>query len=316
MSLRYLRHAEINLAAWDACVAASQAAVPYAYSWWLGATAKQWDAVVELHAETDAYTSVLPLPCKWRPWGRQVYQPAFTQQLGLLTTKESQHRVIADYLAMTAGRFSRFYTQANVNNLVPPLPADFTFTERRTYLLDLATDYATLQARYSADYRRRLRRNLEQVRPLIVTEAVAAKELIQLFRRHKGGEVAGLKAWHYEQLNALMKALQARQLARIVEVRQPDTDNLLAGALFVQHQAGLIYLFAAASPAGKQAGAPLLLLDHMIRQHAGTPGLVLDFEGGIIPSIARFFANFGATPASYAALSYSTRQPWYLLWKP
>ena len=313
--LHYLRHVEINLAAWDACVAAAQQSVPYAHSWWLAATAGRWDAVVEVEASTGAYCSVLPLPVKRRLWGRQVYQPAFTQQLGLLTTAASQCHNLAAYLALTAGRFGRFYTQTNVaNGLAGPLPG-FTLAERRTYLLDLSPDYASLAAGYAADYRRRLRLQQRHTQPLLIAEASSPDELIRLFRVHKGGEVISLKERHYRQLAFLTAALQARQQACIVEVRQPETHELVAGALFVRHRGGLIYLFAAASLAGKKAGAPVLLLDHLIRQYAGTPGFTLDFEGGVIPSIARFFANFGATPAPYAALSFTTH-PWYLLWKP
>ena len=316
MPLRYLRHAEIDLAAWDACVAAAQQTVPYAYSWWLEATASYWDAVVEMSGVDDSYCSVLPLPVKWRPWGRQVYQPAFTQQLGLLTTAASQHQELADYLGLAAMRFAKFYTQANVSNGQFEPPAGFSLAERRTYLLDLSDDYTALLANYASDYRRRLRRNQQQPTPLAATKTDDATALIRLFRLHKGGEVASLKARHYQQLASLAAALQTRHLALLLEVREPTTNNLLAGALFVKHPRGLIYLFAAASPEGKQAGAPLVLLDEVIRQHAGTPRYILDFEGGMIPSIARFFANFGATPAPYAALSKNTRQPWYLLWKP
>ncbi|HEX8348730.1 MAG TPA: hypothetical protein VF598_02095, partial [Hymenobacter sp.] len=300
MPLHYLRCAEIDLAAWDACVAAAQQTVPYAYSWWLAATAGRWDAVVEWDTAAGAYCSVLPLPVKWRPWGRQVYQPAFTQQLGLLTTAASQCREPATYLALAASHFSRFYTQSNVSNGLFEPPAGFTLTERRTYLLDLSASYSTIIKSYAADYRRRLRLHQQQAQPLIVTEVLSPDELIRLFRVHKGGEIAALKGWHYRQLASLVLALQAQKQACIMEVREPATSDLLASALFVRHAQGLIYLFAAASPAGKKAGAPLLLLDYLIRQHAGTAGLTLDFEGGTIPSIARFFANFGATPVSYA----------------
>ncbi|GGF05891.1 GNAT family N-acetyltransferase [Hymenobacter cavernae] len=316
MPLRYLRHSEINLAAWDACVAAAQQAVPYAYSWWLAATAGYWDAVVELSTVDNSYRSVLPLPVKWRPWGRQVYQPAFTQQLGLLTTAASQHRELADYLGLTAKRFAKFYIQSNVSNALFEPPPGFSSAERRTYLLDLSADYTTLLAGYASDYRRRLRRNQQQPAPLMAMTTDDGTALIQLFRLHKGGEVASLKGRHYQQLASLVTALQARNLALLLEVREPAANNLLAAALFVKHPRGLIYLFAAASPEGKQAGAPLVLLDEVIRRHAGTPRFILDFEGGMIPSIARFFANFGAKPASYAALAKNTRQPWYLLWKP
>jgi len=315
LTLRYLRHPEIDLAAWDACVAAAQPTGPYVYSWWLACVTQHWDAVVEYDAATGGYCSVLPLPTKRRLGLRQVYQPAFTQQLGLLTTENSHYCNLADYLALIAGRFSHFYLQLNVGNQLAEAPHNFTLTERQTYLLNLSADYASLFSGYTSDYRRRLRRNQQQPLPLRVVEMQTATELIQLFRLHKGGEVTGVKTRQYQQLAALVEALQTRHLAKMIGVRQPGTNNLLAGALFVQHQGGLIYLFAAASPVGKQAGAPLLLLDYMIQQFAGTPGFVLDFEGSMIPSIARFFANFGALPASYMALSQTIRQHWSLLWK-
>ncbi len=83
--LRLLRFADLDLARWAACVAASPGAPPYVAAWWLAATARRWDAVVEL-GPAGEYRSLLPLPTKWRPWGRVAYQPLFTQQLGLVLT--------------------------------------------------------------------------------------------------------------------------------------------------------------------------------------------------------------------------------------
>ncbi|SHI29393.1 Acetyltransferase (GNAT) domain-containing protein [Hymenobacter daecheongensis DSM 21074] len=314
MPLRYLPFSALNLAAWDACVAGAAQAVPYAQADWLRATAGRWDAVVEVEEATGRYLAVLPLPVKRRPWGREVYQPAFTQQLGLLTTPGSRHQNLADYLALLPGRYARLYTQLNAQNELGVAPAGFSLAQRQTYLMPLAFDYPALLAGYHADYRRRLRLNQQQPRPLVVTETASVAAIIQLFQEHKGGEVAGLKPRHYQQLARLTAALQTLGQALILEVRHPETGELLAGALFVVTPRRLIYLFAAASPAGKKAGAPLLLPDYVIRCHAATPGLVLDFEGGMIPSIARFFANFGAAPVPYAALT-QTSLPWYLSWK-
>ncbi|MEJ7658372.1 MAG: hypothetical protein WKG07_01465 [Hymenobacter sp.] len=94
-------------------------------------------------------------------------------------------------------------------------------------------------------------------------------------------------------------------------MRHPATDELLAGALFIKHDGGLIYLFAAASAAGRAAGALLLLLDEAIGRHAGQPGQVLDFEGGSLPAIGRFFANFGARPVLYPASAFESS--WFLV---
>ncbi|MCC2546192.1 GNAT family N-acetyltransferase [Hymenobacter sp. BT175] len=309
MPLRYLRYSELNLAAWDACVASAREAVPYAHSWWLHAVAGRWDAVVETGPQGQ-YVALLPLPYKRRPWGREAYQPAFTQQLGLLSTASSRHE-LPEFLTLAAGHFPRFYQQLNTGNALPAPPPGFTLNERQTYLLDLSPAYETLLAGYAADYRRRLRQ-LQQRAELQVVGTNSLKEAARLFKAERG-RAAGLHKGHYRQLEYLYGALRPRHEVQIWEVEQPQTGELLASALFVRHPRRLIYLFAAASAAGKQAGAPLLLLDHEIRLHAGTPGLVLDFEGSMIPSIARFFANFGATPASYAAVSFH-HKPWYLQW--
>lgn len=311
MPLLLLRHHQLDLAAWDACVAQARQVVPYAQSWWLAATAGRWDAVVEPGAPGE-YRAVLPLPVRRRPWGREVQQPAFTQQLGLLTTATSHHTELLDFLPLLRGQYARLYLQLHTDQELAAAPTGFALAERLTYHLPLSASYATLHAGYTADYRRRLRLNAQLPAPLTVAAMRSVEEMLALFRQHSG-EAAGLKDKHYRQLRTLYAALEQHGQALPLAVRSPETGELLAGALFVRYRTRLVYLFAAASPAGKKAGAPLLLLDHVIRQHAGTVGLVLDFEGGIIPSIARFFANFGATPVPYAALSF-TQRPWYLQW--
>jgi hypothetical protein len=171
-----------------------------------------------------------------------------------------------------------------------------------------------LQSGYAADYRRRLRRQVEAAVPLAVTESRDLEALIQLFLTYKGPAATGLHPRHYAPLRRLWAAARARGLADLRQVRHPANGELLAGALFIRHAGGVIYLFAAASAAGRAAGAPLLLLDDVLRRYAGQPGQIFDFEGGSQPEIGRFFANFGARPVWYPAVSYS-RPPWFFAWK-
>lgn len=311
MPLRLLRHSELDLSAWDTCVNQAEQVVPYAQSWWLQATAGRWDAVVEIGRQGE-YLAVLPLSIKRRPWGREVHQPPFTQQLGLLTTAASRQRQLLDYLPIVREDYSRLYAQLHTEQALASTPPGFELAKRVTYHLPLTPSYTTLHAGYAADYRRRLRVNAEAAQSLVVTPTLNAEPLLTLFQQTKGA-AAGLGRTHYAQLRQLIVAGQQHNQATLLEVRHPETNDLLAGALFMLFRTRLVYLFAAASEAGKKASAPLLLLDAAIQQHAGKPDLVLDFEGGMIPSIARFFANFGATPVPYAALSF-TQRPWYLQW--
>ncbi|TGE05197.1 GNAT family N-acetyltransferase [Hymenobacter fodinae] len=312
MPTRLLRHHEIDLAAWDACVASAQEVVPYAHSWWLQATAGRWDAVVEVDEATGHYLGLWPLPVKHKLWQQEVYQPPFTQQLGFIGAAEVKGKVRDTTLIQ---QYPRFYTQLNDANKLLDIDDELALQvqQRTTYHLPLAVAYDALRQGYAADYQRRLRLHEVAAAPLRVRQTQDVAPLLALFRATKG-TAAGLKARHYRVLGQLAAELQARHLLELVEVRHPQTQELLAGALFVQYRTRLIYLFAAASVDGKKAGAPLLLLDHQIRRHAGTPHLILDFEGGMIPSIARFFANFGATPVPYVALSFTSQRPWYLSW--
>ena len=311
--LHLLDFSALDLARWDACVAASPGAPPYVQAWWLAATAGRWAAVVELGPGGE-YRSLLPLPLKRRPWGQKAYQPLFTQQLGLVLTAASEWVNLADYLAVVKKKCAQFYQQ------LPPsaaplavLPAGFTTAERLTYHLDLGLTYAALHQDYAADYRRRLRKNQESPQPLRVSESVDLEEVITLFLTYRTAAHTGLQARHYAPLRRLYAALRARGLAELRQVRHPATGELLAGALFVRHAGGLIYLFAAASAAGRAAGAPLLLVDDALRRHASQPGQIFDFEGGTIPAIGRFFANFGARAVPYPTLTL-TQLPWLFRW--
>ncbi|MCC3159992.1 GNAT family N-acetyltransferase [Hymenobacter sp. 15J16-1T3B] len=314
MPLRYLTHSLIDRGAWDECVAAAAQVVPYAQAGWLEHTnAGGFDAVVETDPVTGRYLSLLPVPTQRRLWGREALQPPFTQQLGLLTTAGSRHREAGEYLGLLKGRFARLHLQLNDGNPAPAvLPAGWQAAERLTYQLPLDQSYESLHAGYCADYRRRLRQQREKA-GVLLTDAADLAPLISLFQREKGGEVGGMQPAYYRRLQHLYDSLQSQGQPLLVHAHATGTAELLAGALFIRYRNRLVYLFAGATPAGKKAAAPLLLLDEAIRRHAGTPGLVLDFEGGMIPSIARFFANFGARPVPYYSLTQTTR-PWYLTW--
>lgn len=314
MPLRYLSHSFIDRDAWDDCVAVAEQVVPYAQATWLRTlNAGNWDAIVEPDPTNGGYRSILPVPTQRRLWGREALQPPFTQQLGLLTTAGSQHREVGEYLAALEGEFARLHLQLNDGNQLPAqLPTGWQLAERVTYHLPLGAAYETLKAGYCADYRRRLRQAGER-NDVTIKPHQDAEALINLFEREKGGEVGGMKPAYYQRLRQLARWLNGNGQGLLLHAHAAGTDELLAGALFVRYRSRLIYLFAAATVAGKKAAAPLLLLDEAIRRHAGTPELVLDFEGGMIPSIARFFANFGARPVPYYTLTQTTR-PWYLTW--
>jgi hypothetical protein len=306
--LCYLERADIAAEQWDACVAAAPQRIVYAYSWFLDTVCENWGAVVE--KADDRYLSVFPLPFKTNVGLRWVYQPFFTQQLGLFTSPFSKHQSLPDYLTHIPGTFLKVNIQLNTHNSALPLQGKHGFRTRRrsTYHLSLAKTYPELALGYSTN----LRRNLKKARahPYFVSSAEDISGLVQLFQQTKGKDLPEVKEAEYSLLQQLFYKAQGLGAVQVLEIRQEE--SLVAGAFFLVSPGKVIFLFGATSAQAKKTGAMAQLLDFLIQQRAGS-GDILDFEGSDLPGLARFYAGFGAKPVTYVSLS-RTNLPWFLRW--
>ena len=134
-------------------------------------------------------------------------------------------------------------------------------------------------------------------------------ELISLFRENFGKREGKLKPDHYRILEGLLNELKIRLQGVVYSV--VNTSGKLMTAAFVLTDGGRHYfLFAASDPAARENGAMFLLIDQIIKQHAGS-GTILDFEGGNDPNLARFYKGFGACEVVYPALRIN-RLPFFL----
>ncbi|MGV3502381.1 MAG: GNAT family N-acetyltransferase [Adhaeribacter sp.] len=290
--LVFLHPHQVEASLWEACLALSPQALVYAHAWYLDAVCDRWSAVVELR--DGRYVSLLPLPEKSLAGLRQVYQPFFSQQLGLFTTAGSRETNLSAYLAVLPATYWRVYLQLNTHNPAPSL-AGYQVKTRRTYHLPLDRPYAALYKGYSTNQKRNIRKAPAEAR----VEAGDMNPLIALFREQKGSQVPALKDRDYARLLALYEQLRRHQAGQVLELRAGE--GLLAAALVLESPQSLIYLFGASTPAGRRQGGMARLLDHLIASHAGS-GRVLDFEGSDLPALAKFYANFGAQPRTYVSL--------------
>ncbi|MCX6283824.1 MAG: hypothetical protein NTW31_06290 [Bacteroidetes bacterium] len=79
--ISYLKHNEIDRARWDGCISRSLNRRVYAFSWYLDIVAPAWEALV-----SDDYLSVFPLTPGRKAGVCYLFQPFFTQQLGLFSS--------------------------------------------------------------------------------------------------------------------------------------------------------------------------------------------------------------------------------------
>ena len=78
MEIHYLTYQQIIKTKWDACIDKADNGLIYAYSFYLDAMAKHWDALV-----MNDYEAVMPLTWNKKYSIHYLYQPPFTACLGV-----------------------------------------------------------------------------------------------------------------------------------------------------------------------------------------------------------------------------------------
>jgi hypothetical protein len=300
--LRYLSNSQINYPQWDACVAASPQAIVYGLSWYLDVVSPGWAGLVE--EEQGRYLAVMPLPEARKIGIPYLRQPFFAQQLGLFSVRApadpagALQQVLQHYSLI-----SKYSFNTGNQNLAWPAHPHLLGQQQFTHHLDLSPPYETLCRQYSRD--RKL--NLARARKagLQVVESEDIQPLIALFKSDAAARITGGAAEEsYQLLQDLFRQLQERKLATLYYTRTADGE-WDAGCLFVRYAQTIIYLFNAASVAGRRRNGRTLLIDRVIRQYAGQP-YILDFESpAAVAPIIRVYQGFGAQAVSFYTIRYN-----------
>ena len=97
-----------------------------------------------------------------------------------------------------------------------------------------------------------------------------------------------------------MYAVIARGVGQAWGVYGADGE-LCAGAMFVESNGKIIFLFSATSEAGRKQGGMFFILNEFLKLNGGR-NITLDFEGSDLPGLARFYKSFGATKMEYSLI--------------
>lgn len=300
--IRYLQHNEINKKKWDECISNASNAIVYAASWYLDIVSPGWDALVE-----DEYVSVFPLT-HYKKYGfNYLRQPHFTQQLGVFAKGMITENTVAEYLSLASGKFK--FIEINLNTANHFSSGNFKITEMLTHHLHLNKNYEALLKNYSENQRRNISRAVKSGVSLI-TDA-NENQIINLFRKNKGKEIASLKANDYKILTILVREARKRNLVQVIGANSPE-GNLCAGAIFMIGYNQVIFLFSATTAEAKKLGAMSMIIDHVIKSNA-LKNSILDFEGSMDKNLARFYKSFDSKEAVYLRLQWNNL-PKFVRW--
>jgi len=235
------------------------------------------------------YNAVMPLPVK-KKWGfRYLIRPAFCQQLGIFSKQTIDEKMVLEFISNIASRFK--WVNIPLNEANPGLGS----ATGVNYILPLLPEYELLESAYVQNTRRNLGKSIE--RKITPEYSDDIKSLVGLKIEHAFTSVT---ATYQDFLIALYYRLKSNEDAKIIITRNSD-QKIVAGALFIHYGNRWIYLLSASSAKGKEDRAMFSIIDKFIRDHAGNLQF-LDFEGSMIPELARFFAGFGAVPMNFPIL--------------
>lgn len=291
--IHYLPYQQIDQKKWDECIHNAFNGRVYALSWYLNEMAYGWDALVE-----DDYQTVMPLTGGRKAGINYLFQPFFTQQLGVFSRSLITPSQTEKFLNAIPPKF--LYGEINLNSHNVIQSKSLEIVQLLNHELDLIKPLEVLRKNYSENTRRNLRK--AQLQELKINESVSPEVLVSLFRSNRGAILNHITESHYTRLVALMHRAIYHRTAFVKGCFSSNT--LLAGAFFIHYRNRLIFLFSALSEEGKKQGAMFQLIDHVISQFSGQ-AVIFDFEGSNDPNLTRFYKSFGAKEVHYPRIIFN-----------
>ncbi len=297
--IRHIRHQEIDKDKWNNCICQSGIDLEYAHAWYLNVVCPGWDALV-MHD----YEAVMPLTGNRKIGISYLFQPFFTQQLGVFSTAGYSVELVDSFLDAIPDCYK--LVDIRINEFNHPEHNSYQYTAKKNYTLKLEDSYDVLYRNFSRNCRRNIKKG-ENV-GLMVKTGMDPGQFAQFVRIHLSDQLRKKDAGFINSarfLEIIRTSLQRSQ-GEILSVHL-DNKSPLAAGWFLKSKSRLFFQACASAPEGKHHEAMYVLVNHMIKQHASS-GLIFDFMGSVLPGVEYFNASFGATAASYLAV-HSNRLP-------
>jgi hypothetical protein len=297
--IHYCPHNKVDREKWDACIAASNPALPYAFSWYLDVVSPGWDAII--YAD---YKAVMPLTFKKKWQITYILKPYFAQQLGVFSSQPITGDVLQKILNAIPERFRFIHTNLNEMNL--PDKA-CTFAVNTNHLVRLDRDYREI----AHDYSRNCRRNIKKAGDAGLYAEVMndANAFTDFIFSNLERQIARLDREQRLMLEKIITVSQQKTGGYLTGIYLP-THKLCAAGFFMQTSDRLVFSVCASSRAGKESDAMYFLVDKELKNFARNKKW-FDFSGSNIPGIAYFNQSFGAQAITYPTL-HINRLPWPL----
>ena len=291
--IKFVDNKDIDRTKWDQCIANSSFGIVYAYSWYLDRICPYWDALV-----WGNYLYVMPLVNNKKYGISYIYQPFFTQQLGIFSNFPPESDIVNQFLNSIPGKFRLTDMNLNLGNM--PTADGYNIRKNTTYQLHLDSGADNIRTYYNSNTKRNIQKAIQN--KISIFSVYDINQFLKFTQANLTKKSPEIKNKHYQALQKVISYALYHQLGEIYGAWD-SANNLVASVFFLTSNQKSIYLAATSNQTGIEQSAMFLLIDTFIQNNAGKKQ-ILDFEGSNISGIARFYAGFGALPETY----YSVHQ--------
>jgi len=289
--IRFINNQDIDRDKWDQCISISPFGIAYAYSWYLDRICSHWDALI-----WGDYLYVMPLVNSKKFGISYVYQPFFTQQLGVFSHFTPEPEIVNQFLHAIPRRFKLTDMKLNLGN--KPGSSMFLIQPNTTFHLQLDSGIDPIRTNYNANTKRNIQKAIQH--KVFISPVYDMIQFLKFTQENLKEKSPEIKAKHYAAFQKVISHALYNQFGEIYGAWDSG-NNLVAAVFFLHSTQKSIYLAATSNEDGIKQSAMFLLIDTFIQNYSGK-NRVLDFEGSNIAGIARFYAGFGAQPQTYYSI--------------
>ncbi len=298
-SFRFVDRFNLNILLWDECVLQSSEGLIYGHAFFLDDLSPGWSAIIH-----ENYEWVLPVIANKKFGVSYLYQPPFTQQLGLYA-KPGVEVPIDEIISWLKAKYS--FWEISWNKATASLVEDekIITTSATNYILDLSKDYKSIAQNYHNDLVKNLKKSTQfamQYQP-----SKKYKTCIDLYVEHYAKRTPNISKNDYANFSKLCHFAEQNNMLLCRDAVN-EKGEILSTALLLFDGKRLYNMMNTTTDEGRKMSSNHFIIDSIIREFAGQP-YIFDFEGSDLPGVKSFYENFGAANEPYFHIKYNNL-PW------
>ena len=169
--IKFVPYDLIDRDKYDNCIAQAKNSRIYAFSWYLDCVTEKWDALI-----SDSYKAVMPLPRRKKYGLNYIYNPPWTQQLGIFSRELITEEEILQFINKIPRKFILVDYMLNASNRIKKL----SYKEKNNFILSLNKNFETLLAGYNKNRRRISKQNFDSFH---IEKKGSSSVFLELYKR-------------------------------------------------------------------------------------------------------------------------------------